>query len=61
MENLIPVLNKLQDVFHTTGSESIQLPQIVVIGTQVGLFFVISLSHSHFPPSLHDVSLSHEI
>lgn len=34
MENLIPVINKLQDVFNTVGSETIQLPQIVVIGTQ---------------------------
>ena len=35
MENLIPVINKLQDVFNTVGSDVIQLPQIVVIGTQV--------------------------
>lgn len=35
MDALIPVLNKLQDVFNTVGHESIQLPQIVVIGTQV--------------------------
>ncbi|PAA71346.1 hypothetical protein BOX15_Mlig022330g1 [Macrostomum lignano] len=34
MEALIPVINKLQDVFNTVGSEAIQLPQIVVIGTQ---------------------------
>ncbi|KAL5013581.1 hypothetical protein ScPMuIL_007851 [Solemya velum] len=34
MEGLIPVINKLQDVFNTIGSESIQLPQIVVIGSQ---------------------------
>ncbi|KAJ8301981.1 hypothetical protein KUTeg_020968 [Tegillarca granosa] len=34
MEGLIPVINKLQDVFNTVGSESIQLPQIVVIGNQ---------------------------
>ncbi|CAH1784568.1 unnamed protein product [Owenia fusiformis] len=34
MEGLIPVINKLQDVFNTVGSEAIQLPQIVVIGTQ---------------------------
>ncbi|XP_005106583.1 dynamin-1-like protein isoform X1 [Aplysia californica] len=34
MESLIPVINKLQDVFNTVGSESIQLPQIVVIGNQ---------------------------
>jgi dynamin 1-like protein len=34
MQALIPVINKLQDVFNTTGTESIQLPQIVVVGTQ---------------------------
>ncbi|XP_033116387.1 dynamin-1-like protein [Anneissia japonica] len=34
MEALIPVINKLQDVFNTVGSDTIQLPQIVVIGTQ---------------------------
>ncbi|ESO82305.1 hypothetical protein LOTGIDRAFT_170085 [Lottia gigantea] len=34
MEGLIPVINKLQDVFNTVGSEVIQLPQIVVIGNQ---------------------------
>jgi len=37
MEGLIPVINKLQDVFNTVGSETIQLPQIVVIGSQVYL------------------------
>ncbi|CAL8078331.1 unnamed protein product [Calicophoron daubneyi] len=34
MESLIPVINKLQDVFNTVGTENIQLPQIVVLGTQ---------------------------
>ncbi|XP_065178115.1 dynamin-1-like protein [Sycon ciliatum] len=34
MEHLIPVINKLQDVFQTVGREAIQLPQIVVIGAQ---------------------------
>ncbi|CAF0924474.1 unnamed protein product [Adineta steineri] len=34
MDALIPILNKLQDVFNTVGSESIQLPQIVVVGSQ---------------------------
>ncbi|KAK9298187.1 hypothetical protein QLX08_008360 [Tetragonisca angustula] len=34
MEALIPVINKLQDVFNTVGSDAIQLPQIVVLGTQ---------------------------
>lgn len=35
MEALIPVINKLQDVFNAIGSDVIQLPQIVVLGTQV--------------------------
>lgn len=35
MEALIPVINKLQDVFNTIGADAIQLPQIVVVGTQV--------------------------
>lgn len=34
MEALIPVINKLQDVFNTIGSDAVQLPQIVVVGTQ---------------------------
>ena len=37
MESLIPVINKLQDVFNTVGTDAIQLPQIVVVGTQVRL------------------------
>lgn len=35
MEALIPVVNKLQDVFNTVGTDIIQLPQIAVVGTQV--------------------------
>ena len=34
MQALIPVLNKLQDVFTRVGSDSINLPQIVVVGSQ---------------------------
>lgn len=34
MEALIPVINKLQDVFNTVGAETIHLPQIVVVGNQ---------------------------
>ncbi|KAH0785467.1 Dynamin central region family protein [Histomonas meleagridis] len=34
MQNLIPVLNKLQNVFSTVGSHAIDLPQIVVVGCQ---------------------------
>ena len=39
MEKLIPVVNRLQDVFNSVGQGAgvIQLPQIVVIGTQVHL------------------------
>jgi len=43
MESLIPVINKLQDVFNTVGSEVIQLPQIVVIGTQVSFCGILLL------------------
>jgi len=34
MEDLISVINKLQDVFNTVGAEAIELPQIVVVGSQ---------------------------
>eukprot|EP00005_Dracoamoeba_jomungandri_P005912 CAMPEP_0174262004 /NCGR_PEP_ID=MMETSP0439-20130205/12712_1 /TAXON_ID=0 /ORGANISM="Stereomyxa ramosa, Strain Chinc5" /LENGTH=751 /DNA_ID=CAMNT_0015346633 /DNA_START=23 /DNA_END=2278 /DNA_ORIENTATION=- len=34
MEQLIPVINKLQDVFNATSTERIDLPQIVVVGSQ---------------------------
>lgn len=39
MDGLIPVINKLQEVFNTVGSEQIHLPQIAVIGTQVLFLF----------------------
>ena len=35
MESLIPTINRLQEVFLTVGAELIQLPQIVVVGSQV--------------------------
>lgn len=34
MEQLIPVVNKLQDVFGAIGQQTIDLPQIIVIGAQ---------------------------
>ncbi|KAK9727771.1 Dynamin- GTPase protein [Basidiobolus ranarum] len=34
MNDLIPLVNKLQDVFNTVGNDQIDLPQIVVIGSQ---------------------------
>lgn len=35
MEQLIPVINKLQDVFHSVGMlDTIDLPQIAVVGSQ---------------------------
>ena len=34
MEQLIPIVNKLQDVFSTVGSDIIDLPQIAVVGSQ---------------------------
>lgn len=44
MEALIPVINKLQDVFNTVGADVIQLPQIAVVGTQVKCVIVCILS-----------------
>ena len=40
MESLIPVINKLQDVFNTVGADAIHLPQIVVVGSQVSSKFL---------------------
>eukprot|EP01103_Thecamoeba_quadrilineata_P003708 TRINITY_DN1345_c0_g1_i1.p1 TRINITY_DN1345_c0_g1~~TRINITY_DN1345_c0_g1_i1.p1 ORF type:complete len:756 (+),score=121.92 TRINITY_DN1345_c0_g1_i1:38-2305(+) len=34
MDQLLPVINKLQDAFSTIGLDTIDLPQIVVIGSQ---------------------------
>jgi hypothetical protein len=34
LQNLIPVVNKLQDVFAAIGHPPLDLPQIVVIGAQ---------------------------
>ena len=34
MEELIPIVNKLQDVLATVGSDMIDLPQITVVGSQ---------------------------
>ncbi|KAI9293116.1 hypothetical protein K502DRAFT_318837 [Neoconidiobolus thromboides FSU 785] len=34
MEDLIPLVNKLQDVFNTIGNDTLDLPQIVVVGSQ---------------------------
>jgi len=34
MEHLIPIVNKLQDVFGAIGQQEIDLPQIVVVGSQ---------------------------
>ena len=38
MDALLPVINKLQDIFNAIGSDAIQLPQIVVVGVQVSVF-----------------------
>ena len=35
MESLIPVINQLQDVLNAVGSDEIDLPQIVVVGSYV--------------------------
>jgi hypothetical protein len=34
MEELIPIVNKLQDVFSAVGQPPIDLPQMVVVGCQ---------------------------
>ena len=34
MDNLIPLVNKLQDVFGAIGQQPIDLPQITVVGAQ---------------------------
>ena len=34
MEILIPVVNKLQDVFNAIGEQNLNLPQITVVGSQ---------------------------
>jgi dynamin 1-like protein len=34
MDKLIPVINKLQEVFTTIGFEGLDLPQIIVVGSQ---------------------------
>ncbi|KAI8868863.1 hypothetical protein GQ42DRAFT_147821 [Ramicandelaber brevisporus] len=34
MEDVIQVVNKLQDIFSLLGSDSVELPQIVVVGSQ---------------------------
>ena len=41
LEFLIPVINKLRDIFDRTGENGsvIQLPQIVVVGCQVSRFW----------------------
>lgn len=41
MDELIPIINKLQDVFNVIGHESIFLPEIVVVGVQV--FILLTL------------------
>lgn len=35
LEDLIPIVNKLQDlVFNTIGTDTLDLPQVVVVGSQ---------------------------
>lgn len=34
MQDLIPIMNRLQDVFANIGHETLDLPQIVVVGSQ---------------------------
>lgn len=53
MEALIPVVNKLQDVFNTVGSDSIQLPQIVVLGSQVCIYCSVKEINGYPPVSVN--------
>lgn len=48
MEALIPVINKLQDVFNTVGADAIQLPQIIVLGTQVNVFLLLYIDFKKY-------------
>jgi hypothetical protein len=51
MESLIPVINKLQDVFNTVGADAIQLPQIGK--PPYMLFLLFFLGGSYFFGKLH--------
>lgn len=52
MEALIPVINKLQDVFNTVGADAIQLPQIIVVGTQVEVYCLFTWKLKSFASSV---------
>ncbi|KII63644.1 Dynamin-1-like protein [Thelohanellus kitauei] len=55
MKNLIPIVNKIQQIFSTVGAESLELPQIVAVGTQSsGKSSVIEsiIGHSFLPRGL---------
>ncbi len=56
MESLIPVINKLQDVFNTVGADAIQLPQIgtVLIPPYIpySFFYCYFFGKSHFRRSI---------
>ena len=60
MESLIPVINKLQDVFNTVGTDAIQLPQIVVVGAQVRGFLHRVMS-PHFDVLSYPAELGQEL
>jgi len=48
MDQLIPIVNKLQDVFSVVGAPVIELPQLVVVGSQsAGKSSVISGANLH--------------
>ena len=53
MDQLIPVINKLQDVFNTVGTEAIQLPQIAVVGAQVCSNSAVKFLYIDRAPSLY--------
>ena len=64
MDTLISTINQLQDVLHTLGEEElVELPQIVVVGSQVSLFLVLhgAFLHSLFANRAVERALSLKI
>lgn len=59
MDSLIDVINDLQNVFNSVGSQSdIQLPQIVVIGNQVNWIEIMRNDVNKTPESLQSTGKS---
>ena len=61
MIDLIPLINKLQDLFNETGAtglKEIQLPQIVVIGIQVNKYNIFMLFYSKHTLHANSINFS---